>query len=84
MGMRMARRYWNSPPAPSLRRHKLPTPHLALWPTEVHVVMRGKVCEKGCYFFGYPNPPGGNMQKQGVYFKYMPLFAFLETHRFSK
>ena len=31
-----------------LRRHKLPSPHLALWPTEVHVVVRGKVCEKGC------------------------------------
>ena len=40
----------------SLRRHKLPTPHLALWPTEVHVVMRGKVCEKGCYFLGTQIP----------------------------
>ena len=40
----------------SLRRHKLPTPHLALWPTEVHVVMRGKVCEKGCYFLGTQTP----------------------------
>ena len=39
-----------------LRRHKLPTPHLALWPTEVHVVMRGKVCEKGCYFLGTQTP----------------------------
>ena len=39
-----------------LRRHKLPTPHLALWPTEVHVVMRGKVCEKGCYFLGIQTP----------------------------
>ena len=40
----------------SLRRHKLPTPHLALWATEVHVVMRGKVCEKGCYFLGTQTP----------------------------
>ena len=39
-----------------LRRHKLPTPHLALWPTEVHVVMRGKVCEKGGYFLGIQTP----------------------------
>ena len=39
-----------------LRRHKLPSPHLALWPTEVHVVMRGKVCEKGCYFLGIQTP----------------------------
>ena len=39
-----------------LRRHKLPTPHLALWPTEVHVVMRGRVCEKGCYFLGTQTP----------------------------
>ena len=39
-----------------LRRHKLPTPHLALWPTEVHVVVRGKVCEKGCYFLGIHTP----------------------------
>ena len=23
-------------------------------------------------FFLYPYPPGGNMQKQGVYLKYMP------------
>ena len=36
-----------------LRRH---TPHLALWPTEVYVVMRGKVCEKGCYFLGAQTP----------------------------
>ena len=43
-------------PGPILRRHNLPTPHLALWPTEVHVVMRGKVCEKGCYFW-VPKPP---------------------------
>ena len=41
---------------PCLRCHKLPTPHLALWPTEVHVVMRGKVCEKGCYFLGTQTP----------------------------
>ena len=40
----------------ALRRHKLPTPHLALWPTEVHVVMRGKVREKGCYFLGIQTP----------------------------
>ena len=41
--------------SPFLRRHKLPAPHLALWPTEVHVVVRRKVCEKGCYFGGiYP------------------------------
>ena len=39
-----------------LRRHKLPTPHLALWPTEVHVVVRGKVCQKGCYFLGIQTP----------------------------
>ena len=39
-----------------LRRHKLPSPHLALWPTEVHVVVRGKVCEKGCYFSGIQTP----------------------------
>ena len=38
-----------------LRRHKLPASHLALWPTEVHPVVRRKVCEKGCYFGGiYP------------------------------
>ena len=41
---------------PYLRRHKFPTPHLALWPTEVHVVMRGKVCEKGCYFLRIQTP----------------------------
>ena len=40
-----------------LRRHKLPAPHLALWPTEVHVVARRKVCEKGCYFGGIYPPP---------------------------
>ena len=40
----------------NLRRHKLPTPHVALWPTQVHVVMRGKVCEKGCYFLGIQTP----------------------------
>ena len=40
-----------------LRRHKLPAPHLALWPTEVHVVVRRKVCEKGCYFGGIYPPP---------------------------
>ena len=34
----------------------MPAPHLALWPTEVHVVMRGKVCEKGCYFLGTQTP----------------------------
>ena len=46
-----------APPFPQpLRRHKLPTPHLALWPTEVHVVMRGKVCAKGCYFLGTQTP----------------------------
>ena len=45
-----------SPYTHILRRHKLPTPHLALWPTEVHVVMRGKVCEKGCYFLGTQTP----------------------------
>ena len=39
-----------------LRRHKLPTPHLALWSTEVHVVVRGKVCETGCYFLGIQTP----------------------------
>ena len=39
-----------------LRRHKLPTPHLALRPTEVHVVVRGKVCGKGCYFLGIQTP----------------------------
>ena len=39
-----------------LRRHKLPTPQLALWPTEVHVVMRGKVGEKGCYFLRTQTP----------------------------
>ena len=39
-----------------LRRHKLPTPHPALWPTEVHVVVRVKVCEKGCYFLGIHTP----------------------------
>ena len=39
-----------------LGRHKLPTPHLALWSTEVHVVVRGKVCEKGCYFLGTQTP----------------------------
>ena len=43
-------------PSLMLRRHKLPTPNLALWPTEVHVVMRGKVCEKGCYFLGTQTP----------------------------
>ena len=42
---------------PFLRRHKLPAPHLALWPTEVHVVVRRKVCEKGCYFGGIYPPP---------------------------
>ena len=42
--------------AMELRRHKLPIPHLALWPTEVRVVMRGKVCEKGCYFLGIQTP----------------------------
>ena len=42
---------------PFLRRHKLPTPHLVVWPTEVHVVVRGKVCEKGCYFLGIQTPP---------------------------
>ena len=47
---------WNAPTYTFLRRHKLPTPHLALWPTEVHVVMRGKVCEKGCYFLGIQTP----------------------------
>ena len=41
----------------NLRRHKLPAPHLALWPTEVHVVVRRKVCEKGCYFGGIYPPP---------------------------
>ena len=41
---------------PPLWRHKLPTPHLALWPTEVHVVVGGKVCEKGCYFLGIHTP----------------------------
>ena len=40
----------------TFRCHKLPTPHLALWPTEVHVVVRGKVCEKGCYFLGIQTP----------------------------
>ena len=40
----------------SLRRHNLPTTHLALWPTEVHVVVRGKVCEKGCYILGIQTP----------------------------
>ena len=44
------------PTALPLRRHKLPTPHLALWPTEVHVVMRGKVCEKGCNFLATQTP----------------------------
>ena len=44
-------------PPPTLRRHKLPAPHLALWPTEVHVVVRRKVCEKGCYFGGIHPPP---------------------------
>ena len=39
-----------------LRRHKLPTPHLTLWPTEVHIAVRGKVCEKGCYFLGIHTP----------------------------
>ena len=46
----------HSPSLSPLRRHKLPTPHLALWPTEVHVVVRGKVCEKGCYFLGIKTP----------------------------
>ena len=50
------RLHQDSPPWMMLRRHKLPTPHLALWPTEVHVVMRGKVCEKGCYFLGTQTP----------------------------
>ena len=36
------------------------------------------------FFFGYPYPPDGNMQQQGVYLKYMPLFAFLATHKISK
>ena len=66
-----------------LRRHKLPVPHLAPWPTEVHVVVRRKVREN-VFFFWYPYPPGENMQKQGVYLKYMPLFAFLATHKFLK
>ena len=39
-----------------LRHHKLPAPHLALWPTEVHVVVSRKVCEKGCLFFGIHTP----------------------------
>ena len=38
------------------RRHKLPTPHQALWPTEVHVVVREKVFGKGCYFLGIHTP----------------------------
>ena len=67
-----------------LRRHKLPAPHLALWPTEVHVVVRRKVCEKGCYFGGIYPPRGGNRQNEGMYVKYMPLFLFLATHKFSK
>ena len=45
--------YWRQ----YFRRHKLPAPHLALWPTEVHVVVRRKVCEKGCYFGGIYPPP---------------------------
>ena len=49
----MDTRQWKSK---RLRRHKLPTPHLALWPTEVHVVMRRKVCEKRCYFLGTQTP----------------------------
>ena len=78
---------WHAPPAcvpQALRRHKLPAPHLALWPTEVHVVVRRKVCEKGCYFGGIYPPPGGNRQNEGMYVKYMPLFLFLATHKFSK
>ena len=63
-----------------LRRHKLPAPHLALWPTEVHVVVRRKVCEKGCYFGGIYPPP----VDEGMYVKYMPLFLFLATQKFSK
>ena len=47
-----------------LRRHKLPTPHLALWPTEVHVVLRGKVCEKGCYFLGIQTPLGATCKNK--------------------
>ena len=43
-----------------LRRHNLAAPTLALWPTEVHVVVRRKLCKKGCYFGGIP-PPSGNM-----------------------
>ena len=40
--------------------------------------------KKGVFLGGHPYPPSGNMQKQGVYFKYMPLFAFLATHKFFK
>ena len=39
-----------------VRCHKLPTPPLALWPTELHVVVRGKVREKGCDFLGIHTP----------------------------
>ena len=40
----------------ALGRHNLPAPTLALWPTEVHVVVRRKLCKKGCYFGGTPPP----------------------------
>ena len=55
MSLKTVRGPWEA--AIRLRRHKLPAPHLALWPTEVHVVVRRKVCEKGCYFGGIYPPP---------------------------
>ena len=39
---------------------------------------------KGVLFLGYISLPGGNRQNEGMYVKYMPLFLFLATHKFSK
>ena len=48
------------------------------------MLYRGEKYVKRAVFSEYPYPLGGNMQKQGVYLGYMPLFAFVATQKFSK
>ena len=68
----------------SLTRHKLPPPpHLALWPTEIHVVVRGKVSEQECYFLGIHGPWWQHAKTRCVFEIYVIICIFGNTHIFK-